>query len=336
MDEVSSTPSTASSTPAPAAASPASSSTVNGTMSASEALTWAASSAATPESESVSSSAGTAVPPDDSGLPTPDDLRSPTIPRTRFDEVNQRMQAAEQALKGYDWAKDIPETARTMVPGAVQLAQAIDRDPVGTIAALTQHAASDPQMAQALRSHMARLLATRTPQADPEPEPDLQTGDGTPVYSAKQLREWQAWNAKRLTQSLDGKLKPFEQMAQMLQQREAQATATTTVTQALTTFRSANPDVTDAHLADVREAIASDPRLLQVADTDPALALELGWSRVYRAKVQPDQQRQSEGQVLAHLQQRAVAATVNPAASATTTPPSTIGNARAALAAAGV
>ncbi len=217
-------------------------------------------------------------------------------------------------------------------------ARAFQADPVNAILHAIQTAeAANPQHAQALRSHFARQLGAQRrapePVADPEPEPDLQSADGTLVYSAPAQKVWREWNNRQMqtafTKQLKEELQPLQTVAQTFKQREQQAQAFSEVSGVLTEFR-ADPDF-KANEADIKAQLAKDPRLAALADSDPKTALELAFARVRLTKLVPEQLKQSEGKTLAHLQQRAVAATQNPATASTTTPKQTLGNARAAL-----
>lgn len=200
---------------------------------------------------------------------------------------------------------------------------------------------SNPQVAQAIQGLFQQQ--TTTAAADPEPEADLQAGDGTLVYSAARQREWREWNDRQLTAKLtktfEEKLQPFQTVAQTFQQQQAQATFTTNVSSVLAKMKAADPAF-ETHQADVAKTLQSDPRLLAMAlgsDTqapDVETALELAWGRVHRSKVVPARESQSEANVLAKLQQQAVAGTVSPAAASASVPQKTLGNAEAALAAA--
>jgi len=88
-----------------------------------------------------------------------------------------------------------------------------------------------------------------------------------------------------------------------------------------------------AHQKDVWSAINADQTLMQLAmNPDTAsMAVRHAWQQVYLDKVLPAKQSQTEANVVASLQQRAVAATTNPATASSATPKSTLGDARAAL-----
>jgi len=174
------------------------------------------------------------------------------------------------------------------------------------------------------------------PQADPMPEPDLQAGDGSLVYSAKQQALKDEWLERRLTSKLtkqfEDKLQPLQTVAQTFQQREAHAAYTATTQPVIAALKETHPEFT-AHMKDVWELINSDQQLTAMAlnrETAP-IAIKYAWSEVYRDEVLPLKQQQTEAKVLTDLQQRAVAATTNPATASTATPKPTLGNARAAL-----
>lgn len=178
--------------------------------------------------------------------------------------------------------------------------------------------AGDPQAIERIKSNPSALNALRAivaeqqQSASQEPEPDLQLPDGTLVYSAGQLAKREAYLREQLLGEFRKEIAPLRQTHQQLEQRERLAQAHHEVTSVLAEFR-ADPDFA-AHEADVKAELAADARLADLADRDPKQALEIAFSRVWRAKVLPSRQQQSEAHVLSTLQQRAVAGTVSPSA----------------------
>jgi hypothetical protein len=201
----------------------------------------------------------------------------------------------------------------------------------------------NPQAVEALRAMVAEQQAS----TDPEPEPDfvlpVKDAHGNivgerPIYSAETQQKREAWLKRQWMAEIKKELEPLKQTTQTFQQREAMASYTTTVSSVLAKMESADP-VFKQHKPDVAAVIQGDPRLLRLAlgdpdrgiEADPETAIETAYARVYRSKVLPAEKQSSEAKVLTDLQQRAVAATTNPATASTATPKQTLGNARAAL-----
>ena len=70
--------------------------------------------------------------------------------------------------------------------------------------------------------------AAPKPAEDPEPEPDIPLTDGRATMSVERLREWNAWNERRLTKQFDEKYGPIrdaheQQTLTVARQREAQS-----------------------------------------------------------------------------------------------------------------
>jgi hypothetical protein len=70
--------------------------------------------------------------------------------------------------------------------------------------------------------------AAPKPAEDPEPEPDIPLADGRATMSVDRLREWNAWNERRLTKQFDEKYGPIrdaheQQTLTVARQREAQS-----------------------------------------------------------------------------------------------------------------
>ena len=263
-------------------------------------------------------------------------------PAWRWQDIleNARKTSAEEAVarvrqeveQQYAGLNDFAKLSPTERAGLALYHRALSGDPAAR-AEVAQRAQANPQLAQALQGLIAPPPAAA---ADVEPEPDLQAPDGTLVFSAPQLKKWQQWNAQQLTSTFQKELRPMQDVVASFQQEKATSAYTSTVASVIATMTAADP-VFAEHKVAVSKALQADPRLMTLAlgddktAADPAMALEIAWNRVYRSTVLPVTQKQSEAQVLATLQQRAVAGTMNPAAANSGTPKSTLGDARAAL-----
>jgi hypothetical protein len=251
-------------------------------------------------------------------------------PKWRWQDIldEQRKKSAAEAearvRQEYDGLKDFATMSAEERHGLVIMHRAMAGDP----AAQARVAQVQPQLAQSLGW-------VKAPAADPMPEPDLQAGDGSLVYSAKQQALKDEWLERKLeskwAKQFEEKLQPLQKTAQTFQEREAQAEFNVNSTKAIAKLASADPDF-EKHKPDVGAVIQSDQQLMSLAlNGHVDLALEIAWNRVRNSKVLPLKQQQAQAQVLTDLQQRAVAATTNPATASTATPKPTLGNARAAL-----
>lgn len=137
------------------------------------------------------------------------DLSAPepkgTIPADRHKAIleNTRRKTAEEV---------VARVEQQFGP-AIQLQQRLQSDPVGTLQQLIDEAMDDPTMGPSLLSHAARKLAAKRGQkaVTEEPAPDLQTADGTLVYSADQLAKREAWMRQQLLQEIEAKTAPLQQ-----------------------------------------------------------------------------------------------------------------------------
>lgn len=163
-----------------------------------------------------------------------------------------------------------------------------------------------PQALQALRAMVAEQQAS----TDAEPEPDLETTDGAPVYSAARLKQWQEWHGRQLTASFDQRMQATLQPVQSIVQAHQHATVKAEVANVVAQFTT-DPDFVK-HKADVRAAINEDAKLAELADRDPHMALELAWNRVRREKVEPQLSQKERASVLADIHHKTTATTVNP------------------------
>jgi hypothetical protein len=304
---------------------------------ASAALAMADSSLATPETTTPAPvdtpAAATAQPGAETAPPDEPSIEGKgEPPKWRWQDIlaNARETAAKEAdakaRQEYEWAKDIAAQERD---GLLVWRAAMNGDPQA-IARIK----SNPQAAQWMRGLIAEQQQPQ--EADPMPEPDLQAGDGSLVYSAKQGALKDEWLERRLEAKLSKKfeeqLQPLQAVAQTSKQKEAEANYTAATTKIVHALESAHPEF-KAHRADVWGVINGDQQLTALA-LDPAtaaIAIKYAWGEVYRDKVLPLQQQHAEAKVLTGLQQRAVAATTNPTAASAATPKPTLGNARAAL-----
>jgi hypothetical protein len=255
-------------------------------------------------------------------------------PQWRWQDIleNARTKAAEEAAarvrqeveQQYAGLKDFANITPDERAGLLVWQRALSGDPIAR-QHIAQAAKADPHLARALQG----LVAQEQAAADAEPEPDVevpirdQHGNVVgyePMYSAKQQAKRDAWRERQLESKFQQQLQPFQNIAQTFQQREALAGYQTNVGTVIARMEAADP-IFKEHKKDIWTALEADPKLLKMAlEADPELALETAWGRVYRSKVLPAQKRDSEAQVLANLQQRAVASTVNPQSPSTATP----------------
>ncbi len=255
---------------------------------------------ATPPSASTTPPA--AVQPGGAQESTPSPDREPFIPRQRFDEVNTRMQTAEQKLQALAWAQGVdPQQFQTFV----EAAQAYQRNPIEFL----QRLDADPQHGPALRSHYARELARRQQAQQPEPPPDLVAENGAGVYSAQQLAKWRDWNNRNLQAQWRQEMQPVQQFAQTAAEREFKARLDAHAqSQAAATLKDAQswPGFADKkNQAAIKAAMEADRTL--------------DFPSAYIKVVVPTLSSKAQETVMADLQSRAAAATVNPSSPAATT-----------------
>jgi hypothetical protein len=305
-----------------------------------------ATSAATPQTTETSPAttpAAATAQPGDAQVPAAEpstDLKGEP-PKWRWQDIlaNARETTAAETeariRQEFEGLKDFQGLSAQERAGLVTWQRALSGDPAA-MAHVSTVARTNPQVAQLLKGLIPDAPAA--PASDPEPEPDLQAADQTLVYSAPQLKKWQQWNTRRLTNELRQEFKkemqPLQTVAQTFHQKEAQAGYTTAVSSVVASLKQADPDFNEkVHGPQMWALINGDPQLQALA-LDPqtaGLALRHAWNEVYRSKVLPAKQQQSKAEVLTDIQQRAVQATINPATASTATPKTTLGDARAAL-----
>lgn len=267
-----------------------------------------------PASESVSagtsvpsaeSSASATAPTADSGTTTPaDPIEGQAVPYPRFREVNEARKAHEQALQRLSWASTIPEHA---APVITQFYQDFTRDGIGTlIREIESLAQADPTHGQALRSAAARWLGAGRGQAvaaEPMPEPDLQAGDGTLVYSAPQAQKLMEWRERRLVSQMQQQVQPLQQFAA---RTEAERLRVEVQAKANDWARSTYAQWSQKpFFVEHKQQIAG---LMQ----EKGLGIADAYAEVLTTQVLPKLQATERSQVVAQMHQKAAAGTTNP------------------------
>ena len=320
---------------------------------ASAALALADSSFATPATETpAATDAPAAIQQAQPTDPATDSVSTETKgepPKWRWQDIleNARKTSADEAAarvrqeleQQYSGLKDFTSIDAQERAGLLVWRAALNGDPQA-IAAIK----ANPVAAQRIQSLFQERQQAET--SDPEPEPNFvipvkdeagNTIGQEAIHVGQRKAEHDAWRDRQLLAKFTKQIEPLQKTAQTFQQREAAATFQSSVASVVAKMKAADP-VFEKHTEDVAKTLQSDPRLLSMAlgsDTqspDPEMALELAWSRVYRTKVLPAKESQSEATVLAKLQRDAVNGTVNPGAASATVPQKTLGDAEASLA----
>lgn len=225
---------------------------------------------------------------------------------TTAKEVETRIR--QEMEQRYEWAKVIGDHERD---GLLTWRAAMNGDP--------QAIARIKATPEAMKWLSGLHTEPEQPQADPEPEPDLQTADGTPVYSATRQREWREWNNRQLLGQVKQEIQPLLQAHQMTKVERENAAHEAKSAQAISKLMESDPEF-KSHSKEVAEAIKADPFLVEMTVNHPDKALLFAWERVKLTKVLPGKAQASEAAVLANAQQRAVASTANPGAPAPSAP----------------
>jgi len=250
------------------------------------------------------------------------------IPRERFDKVNMRMQEAERRFKEmqetYGDVLSLPADQAKQLSG---FAREFARDPVATMIQLNDQLMSHPQYGPQLASQAARVLAARRGQAppapSPEPEPDLVAENGQPVYSAARLREWRVWADKQTEARISQRIEPLEREARTRQQEQQVAAVRQRADQEAGTLLETAKSWYgfEAHQPAVTEAFREHPDW----------TLQDAYLHVLHTVILPAMPAQAQATVVAQLQQKAAAQTMNPAGGTATATPDFKGDFLAAL-----
>jgi hypothetical protein len=232
---------------------------------------------------------------------------------------NARQKAIEEHQtkwrEQYGWAEQID---RQQLEAWSETAREMSADPVAFTQKLIAELQNDPRYAAQLRSHAARVLGQRqqAQQQDTEPQADLQTEDGTPVFSAKRLAEWHQWNTRRQEQAMNERLAPLQQTHEKLQAAEQQAQ----VKAWGDSFASREVGAIkrlphyEANKAEIRAALEKMP----LPEHPYAQAVQI--RDAYLQVVLPKLSQSERSQVLADINAKATATTTSPTRASATTP----------------
>lgn len=260
-----------------------------------------------------------------SPAPTADDLaalpKGTSIPYDRWYKVNERMKQAEARTRGLeeqygDVLRVDPQVARAQM----QMYQALASDPVGTAAEMVARLMQHPQYGGQMAAAAARWAAQHPGQAPPQGmqapvsmDPDLVAENGEGVYSAKRLQQVLDQQAKTLRDEFAKAVGPLQQSHQAQQQQARQAQmhrwadeqATRQLDEASAWYG------WDQHKSDVAQALSEHPANPQTGD--PGWTLPQAYLHVLHTKILPTLSANERATVVADMQQRAAAATLNPA-----------------------
>lgn len=272
---------------------------------AAEATDAAGSPPAPDESSPAEASASPAEPSASATTPAPTPLATDTqtIPYVRFREVNEERTRYKDSLDKLRWAEAIPEKA---APAIAQFYQDLQQDPIGTLLREVEGMMGDPAHSTAVRSAAARWMGSAQPARNDMPEADLQSADGTLVYSAAQAHKLMEWRDARTQEQFSKQMQPLQHWAA---QQQAQTIRTEIASQAkdwaAKTYQqwSSRPHFTEhkAEIADLME---------RHAGTDYGIAD--AYAEMLSTTVFPTLQHTATSGVVAALHQKAAAGTTNP------------------------
>ena len=262
--------------------------------------------AAQPEASPVAS-AGASVPSADPG--STGQTFGP-VPYERFSEVNRERTAFKEHLERLRWAEQFQPD---QVQHAFTLVQRQAADPVAYAEQLIAELHAHPEQGPRVRSLIGKLLAAQrgSAQASADPEPDfVDQGTGERFYSAKQLQALREADRKRVEAAIDSRLKPIETERQQVQQQKAYETFTASLEgDAKRQYAEVKdlPGFTE-HKAAIKQALQDHPEFQ---------TLHQAYLHVFKTAIYPTLGQKEQAKAMATLQQKAGAATVNPASAST-------------------
>lgn len=249
------------------------------------------------------------------------------VPYERFTEVNQRMKQAEERWQKVessfgDVLREDPQNLR----GMLQWYRQAGADPVKFATELIDNLVTNEQYRPQVASQAARILSSLRgvkPADDPEPQPDLVAENGAPVYSATQLRAWREWNAKSDQRNLEARLE--KALAPVRKLEEAQRAF------------AVNQKVSAESAKMYQQAQAwhgfkeHEAEIAKVFNANPNWDLKDAYLHVLHNTILPTLPAQAQAKVVADLQSKAAAQSLNPAGAAKPSTPDFKGDFKAAL-----
>jgi hypothetical protein len=217
----------------------------------------------------------------------------------RYEALRDAREQAKTLKETYGWLK--PDHA----PRVREFIEHYQRDPVTALVENLQGLLQDPRYAPQLQALMGQQGS-----ADPEPQPDYQATDGTPVRSAANQAEWNEWRERRFEQKFSEKLRPLEQHLQTTQRQahlaELQTKADTKAKALLEPYL--GDQYFQEHRADIRARFQE-----YVGEMPGESALHRAYVEIIREKVLPGLSTAGAQSVVRQLNQKPGATGPNPA-----------------------
>src|SRR4030095_14410146 len=240
--------------------------------------------------------------------PIPVDRHKAILEHTR----TKAREEAQQALQSqYGWALQV---GREHFQAASQLARQWATDPVAFVLGALDDLQASPQYAPTLRSHVARILASRPngngQQQEEEPGPDIQAGDYQ-LYSAPQQAKRERWLMNQLFGQIRQEFQPFVQDMQTRQERDTIIAATQAANEFATSTLSDMrklPYFTEQK-AEIEKVFREMPPM---PDHLVGQAIRDAYIQVLATKVLPSLNSTAKSELLSSLNQKAAASARNP------------------------
>jgi len=247
--------------------------------------------------------------------PLPYERHKAILENTRTRAREEAQQALQQQ---YGWALQVgPEQFQAVTNLARQWAS----DPIAFVLGALDDLQNSPQYAPQLRSHVAKILATRpnggnghAPVAEKEPEPDIVV-DGYSWYSAQKLAERDRWLSNQLLSQVRQELAPLREDIETRQQRDTIIAAT----QAANRF--ATDTLTEMNrLPHFKEQKAEIEKVFRAMPPMPdhlvGQAIRDAYIQVLATKVLPSLNSSAQSELLSSLNKKAAASARNPSTGA--------------------
>lgn len=218
----------------------------------------------------------------------------------RYEALKEAREANRSLKETYGWLP--PDDA----PKVRAYIESLRADPVTRLVEDLQGLLGHPQYGPQLQALMGQ-------DSDPEPPPDYQAADGTPVRSAGNQAEWIAWRERKLEQKIEQryseKFRPLETFVQSADHRAKLAEITTkadSTARAILAPYEKDPHFQE-HRADIRARFQE-----YVGEMPGEVALHRAYAEIIREKVLPGLSTQSARAVVQQLNRKPGATGPNP------------------------
>ena len=264
----------------------------------------------------------TVEPPQEPSVPEGASKKGP-IPFDVHDKALQNARTKTEAEVTQRLTQEWQQKVEPILPYAQAIVADLSSGSLDGLTGLLNGYLQHPQLGPQTRSWFGRMLSQQrqapAAPADTKPEPDLQTGDGSLVYSAAQQQALMDWTERQWQQKLSQALTPYEELRQSEAQRQQQAQHQAVLQQAHQQAQQ-YAAMKFSKLKDDPDFMAHKGDVLTRMQADATLSIEEAWLQVFRDIVVPKKLAQQTNSYVQTALQKSRGSTTDTVARATAHP----------------